>query len=127
MFSACVKYAVFVYFFFECDGEHRDLPVLTHSFPTRRSSDLGRARSGGIMRGRKKPGTPAMATQAALHSSTSSRRRSPRHRSEEHTPELQSLMRISYAVFCLKKKTNTKTQHRAQRTHRTHSYHDCES
>src|SRR3546814_1150667 len=27
-------------------------------------------------------------------------------RSEEHTSELQSLMRISYAVFCLKKKTN---------------------
>src|SRR3546814_1416140 len=30
-------------------------------------------------------------------------------RSEEHTSELQSLMRISYAVFCLKKKTRTKT------------------
>src|SRR3546814_10881709 len=30
-------------------------------------------------------------------------------RSEEHTSELQSLMRISYAVFCLKKKTKTKT------------------
>src|SRR3546814_1342121 len=30
------------------------------------------------------------------------------HRSEEHTSELQSLMRISYAVFCLNKKTNTK-------------------
>src|SRR3546814_1478423 len=29
-------------------------------------------------------------------------------RSEEHTSELQSLMRISYAVFCLKKKTNYK-------------------
>src|SRR3546814_6623826 len=28
----------------------------------------------------------------------------PWHRSEEHTSELQSLMRISYAVFCLKKK-----------------------
>src|SRR3546814_4483948 len=28
----------------------------------------------------------------------------PRRRSEEHTSELQSLMRISYAVFCLKKK-----------------------
>src|SRR3546814_4549525 len=28
------------------------------------------------------------------------------HRSEEHTSELQSLMRSSYAVFCLKKKTN---------------------
>src|SRR3546814_5701054 len=30
-------------------------------------------------------------------------------RSEEHTSELQSLMRISYAVFCLKKKTKIKT------------------
>src|SRR3546814_1302238 len=30
-------------------------------------------------------------------------------RSEEHTSELQSLMRISYAVFCLKKKKNTMT------------------
>src|SRR3546814_7819373 len=30
-------------------------------------------------------------------------------RSEEHTPELQSLMRISYAVFCLKKKKTQKT------------------
>src|SRR3546814_4732129 len=29
------------------------------------------------------------------------------YRSEEHTSELQSLMRISYAVFCLKKKTKT--------------------
>src|SRR3546814_9742739 len=33
----------------------------------------------------------------------------PPDRSEEHTSELQSLMRISYAVFCLKKKTNQKT------------------
>src|SRR3546814_1908130 len=32
-------------------------------------------------------------------------------RSEEHTSELQSLMRISYAVFCLKKKNNTTTRH----------------
>src|SRR3546814_3631409 len=32
------------------------------------------------------------------------------HRSEEHTSELQSLMRISYAVFCLKKKI-TKNKH----------------
>src|SRR3546814_9163737 len=31
-------------------------------------------------------------------------------RSEEHTSELQSLMRISYAVFCLKKKINNKTK-----------------
>src|SRR3546814_6460369 len=38
----------------------------------------------------------------------------PKSRSEEHTSELQSLMRISYAVFCLKKKKyniNSYTQH----------------
>src|SRR3546814_4802684 len=33
----------------------------------------------------------------------------PRRRSEEHTSELQSLMRISYAVFCLKKKKKKKS------------------
>src|SRR3546814_1349180 len=36
-------------------------------------------------------------------------KRRPRTRSEEHTSELQSLMRISYAVFCLKKKKNSVT------------------
>src|SRR3546814_5268922 len=35
-------------------------------------------------------------------------------RSEEHTSELQSLMRISYAVFCLKKKKHTKTKDNTQ-------------
>src|SRR3546814_3735080 len=37
------------------------------------------------------------------------------NRSEEHTSELQSLMRISYAVFCLKKQNNHKTQKNARR------------
>src|SRR3546814_6374977 len=36
-------------------------------------------------------------------------------RSEEHTSELQSLMRISYAVFCLKKKKNTKNKNELRR------------
>src|SRR3546814_2078320 len=36
-------------------------------------------------------------------------RRGVRDRSEEHTSELQSLMRISYAVFCLKKKKKNTT------------------
>src|SRR3546814_9691719 len=40
-------------------------------------------------------------------------------RSEEHTSELQSLMRISYAVFCLKKTSNTKTT--TQHVHTTRS------
>src|SRR3546814_7050363 len=47
----------------------------------------------------------------------------PRARSEEHTSELQSLMRISYAVFCLKKKRDNttkedNTQHDSTPTHK---------
>src|SRR3546814_4247842 len=42
-------------------------------------------------------------------------------RSEEHTSELQSLMRISYAVFCLKKKNNT--NHNKQHLTRHHNSH----
>src|SRR3546814_3653914 len=38
-------------------------------------------------------------------------------RSEEHTSELQSLMRISYAVFCLKKKKKIITTHKHHVTH----------
>src|SRR3546814_4495387 len=50
---------------------------------------------------------PPMATQGSSNSAV----HQPRiDRSEEHTSELQSLMRISYAVFCLKKKTH-KEQH----------------
>src|SRR3546814_20584554 len=44
---------------------------------------------------------PPGSKQAAVRRPSASRRSS---RSEEHTSELQSLMRISYAVFCLKKK-----------------------
>src|SRR3546814_6098235 len=41
-------------------------------------------------------------------------------RSEEHTSELQSLMRISYAVFCLKQKKTDKSNHRyTQRSEKT--------
>src|SRR3546814_8040097 len=42
------------------------------------------------------------------------RRTHRRVRSEEHTSELQSLMRISYAVFCLKKKTEIEKHYKAQ-------------
>src|SRR3546814_831707 len=44
-------------------------------------------------------------------------------RSEEHTSELQSLMRISYAVFCLKKKKKTNTQHHTTNKHNTTTSH----
>src|SRR3546814_1017788 len=46
-------------------------------------------------------------------------------RSEEHTSELQSLMRISYAVFCLQKQTSTSRPRQYQtHTHKTHT-HNC--
>src|SRR3546814_5451545 len=44
------------------------------------------------------------------------------YRSEEHTSELQSLMRISYAVFCLKKK-KIKTKQTNNKTKTSHSDH----
>src|SRR3546814_2056214 len=43
------------------------------------------------------------------------------HRSEEHTSELQSLMRISYAVFCLKKKKKTSNKSIQKHIQITHS------
>src|SRR3546814_1527134 len=43
------------------------------------------------------------------------------NRSEEHTSELQSLMRISYAVFCLKKKNHDTTQKSKTHTHQRRS------
>src|SRR3546814_8455674 len=42
-------------------------------------------------------------------------------RSEEHTSELQSLMRISYAVFCLKKKKTMRIHNSVQATTRNHN------
>src|SRR3546814_5541747 len=48
--------------------------------------------------------TPSVSSTAPLPSKTHARSCSSTARSEEHTSELQSLMRISYAVFCLKKK-----------------------
>src|SRR3546814_9444296 len=93
-----------------------------HSFPTRRSSDLECAPTGNQCRRTsttvtlsEPPPSSAAATSpsthsCALHSVCASTCEMPRSstssRSEEHTSELQSLMRISYAVFCLKKKIN---------------------
>src|SRR3546814_7417420 len=56
-------------------------------------------------------------TARALTASSGSEVPKATSRSEEHTSELQSLMRISYAVFCLKKKTKT-TQRKKVETER---------
>src|SRR3546814_4136005 len=93
----------------------------THSFPTRRSSDLKRpyVRSAKLACPRGKQGTGAAPPEfcrgtplpligiAAGIASRLGQVISFRNRSEEHTSELQSLMRISYAVFCLKKKNTS--------------------
>src|SRR3546814_3398944 len=56
-------------------------------------------------------GVEAFASSAlALYYDTDEAMEGRNARSEEHTSELQSLMRISYAVFCLKKKKETITQ-----------------
>src|SRR3546814_7715896 len=54
------------------------------------------------------PGSRLAGTDAPLAIEELAREELIVYRSEEHTSELQSLMRISYAVFCLKKKTTTK-------------------
>src|SRR3546814_7038112 len=53
--------------------------------------------------GYRRPGPPALSCEGSPAG----------YRSEEHTSELQSLMRISYAVFCLKKKKNNNKQIRS--------------
>src|SRR3546814_7423616 len=110
---------------------HRERQVLTHSFPTRRSSDLGSAERWALpacvskaIRVRVNSSSDAMlraqiidwrTAQSSLSAATcmsmTRAQRCAAERSEEHTSELQSLMRISYAVFCLKKNKKEYIQH----------------
>src|SRR3546814_15861560 len=106
--AVAIYFEIVLVFFFYCDGDHRDLHVLTHSFPTRRSSDLCRRRC------RPMPGTRWRRHFMRWRNPTRRWPLSAGHcpadrvmRSEEHTSELQSQMRISYAVFCLKKKNSS--------------------
>src|SRR3546814_3938714 len=88
-----------------------------------RVDDQGRSRCRGGKRACRGAGTAPGAIDGR-HGGEQLRRPAGRHhqggrsaiRSEEHTSELQSLMRISYAVFCLKKKTNNTTSPRVKNT-----------
>src|SRR3546814_4635024 len=119
-----------IIFFFYGYGYHLDLHVRTHSFPPRRSSDLA-CRDSAVppLHALDEPARHARRVEcddARNHAQGRSGRcgRTGRRggsamsvlkqnaRSEEHTSELQSLMRISYAVFCLKKK---KKMHRRKK------------
>src|SRR3546814_3842132 len=77
----------------------------TTLFRSRNSSKSSRARKRFNDRQGKIHGHPAHHQQCRPHHPGD--RRGRHCRSEEHTSELQSLMRISYAVFCLKKKKKT--------------------
>src|SRR3546814_4969895 len=74
---------------------------------TSAAGDRGR-RAGRLCRGRhdRRLGARPILYQPARHRDVAALRA----RSEEHTSELQSLMRISYAVFCLKKKNHNQTK-----------------
>src|SRR3546814_8441095 len=122
---------------------------MTHSFPTRRSSDLNpiyrklyfklsekviyfcHARARPCGRGLvAEPGKLALGVAFRRRLAVGDRctavaltRKPGGDRSEEHTSELQSLMRISYAVFCLKKKKNTKIIHKTGNHNTQHNRH----
>src|SRR3546814_4317172 len=105
---------------------HRDLHVLSYSFPTRRSSDLGVVLGAELVDadvladvsvgpelgalGLHLREAPVEELLLHLELGDAVAEQATDARSEEHTSELQSLMRISYAVFCLKKKKKTNTQ-----------------
>src|SRR3546814_2356534 len=76
--------------------------------PARRK--LGETESRPKLRGRGTPNTLRHTIITEMHArgvAEAQIEAAAGHRSEEHTSELQSLMRISYAVFCLKKKKST--------------------
>src|SRR3546814_5136788 len=71
-----------------------------------RSMCLQPARRRGRPEGRERASHKLPYGAQILHKNGEKVKKGDRIRSEEHTSELQSLMRISYAVFCLKKKNN---------------------
>src|SRR3546814_6205488 len=84
-----------------------------HSFPTRRSSDLAYDQWRHYHESLQETEKSTLST-ARLLAEYTARTFNAAERSEEHTSELQSLMRISYAVFCLKKKKKSITKNRLQ-------------
>src|SRR3546814_9971183 len=93
-----------------------NLPASSNSHPMALLLHCGRHHAGGFM---LQIGTQASLRKRRQHVAAirlhvrgplrilRRRRRTVRQRSEEHTSELQSLMRISYAVFCLNKNQHT--------------------
>src|SRR3546814_4782931 len=83
----------------------RDAPATPHDLQANRRAGRDQRGDGGVSHDARAGALPRRDCGATAMRWTIWRRR---ERSEEHTSELQSLMRISYAVFCLKKKKNNK-------------------
>src|SRR3546814_1537900 len=79
------------------------------------AADIGMADISAVISARQRNNTPVKSIATVFTHSPHSLF-VLKDRSEEHTSELQSLMRISYAVFCLKKKTNQHSKHQPQIT-----------
>src|SRR3546814_6543125 len=81
----------------------------------RHQPEMHAPRRGRIIAEHRIPIAPLLVAErgavAAVRRAHAPLRIGPEQRSEEHTSELQSLMRISYAVFCLKKKTKINNKH----------------
>src|SRR3546814_9660592 len=110
-------------------------PRSTHSFPTRRSSDLlkevGKAltrvpdnfnMNPKIVRQLEAKGKMIESGEGIDWATGEALAFGTLLRSEEHTSELQSLMRISYAVFCLKKKKKNKHNYTRNRLAQHNTY-----
>src|SRR3546814_1720744 len=99
--------------------------ALSHQSFARPAADRGARLRAGYSAGRtgRRPDRAARNDRGAIVAGTHRHRGA---RSEEHTSELQSLMRISYAVFCLKKKNNTTHEphkHNVEQTQETTIQH----
>src|SRR3546814_4778512 len=90
--QTCALPICFPSFYRSCEGRHEHL-VVNNRLPPIQSLDQHRQ-----LRGREPRCSPVLGSGPYELSALEA------FRSEEHTSELQSLMRISYAVFCLKKK-----------------------
>src|SRR3546814_2885096 len=92
-------------------GQHHPHPVFSCNLTAPRDASMGR----GVNAPADRPSAPPRRGRSARRVRAAAARRAAR--SEEHTSELQSLMRISYAVFCLKKNKYTEPHTTHQTTH----------
>src|SRR3546814_10588031 len=96
--------------------------LIAHHLAAKVASGEARIFVGGVRAGprgphARQPGRDGEVIEGDYEDVTDAEERRDSQRSEEHTSELQSLMRISYAVFCLQKKKHTTQEKRRCEKH----------